>query len=153
VPSHTLLLLRSTSRRMRVHPSEHMAKEKERKQRKKACTSRRNVSFKLDSESSVRGLGVSSSYSSGCLISETQEPQWRCLTPRNFFFDCSTMLPDPPRLRRAGRQALQILCQGKGRKEGQRRQAAVSVSASGSGVCMCSGRCPAPPRPASLPFR
>jgi len=24
-------------------------------------------------------------YRRGCLISETQEPQWRCRTPRNFF--------------------------------------------------------------------
>jgi hypothetical protein len=62
-----------------------------RKRKNESNEPRRNVSFKLDSESSVRGLGVSSSYSSGCLISETQEPQWRCLTPRNFFFDCSTM--------------------------------------------------------------
>ena len=42
-------------------------------------------------------VGSVGSYSSGCLISETQEPQWRCLTPRNFFFfDCCTMLADDP---------------------------------------------------------
>ena len=74
--------------------------------------------------------GASCSYSSGCLISETQEPQWRCLTPRNFFFDGTmlALLPPPCRPGRPAGKALQILCQG---REGQSRQAGHSRRQSG----------------------
>jgi hypothetical protein len=65
VPSHTLLLLYASQ--------------------KGTCIAIQNYGCISTLCSSLKIRRREGPYSRGCLISETQEPQWRCRTPRNFF--------------------------------------------------------------------